>query len=413
MTEAREASATRPARQVVSVEGNRCVILAAPGIIDRAGSELASAVGRARLAALLVEESAPAERAEELRRLLTSAGFRVFDLALPEGEAALSLATVADLACEAAGRGLTPDDAICAIGGSEALSAASWLAGNWGSKAACLAIPTSLEALILASGTPLALSAGPVKGIVHCPPALSNILVEPELIEAHATRELRENAYALMVQSAFVESAKAFDLVVGGSEALATGDAGGLVDLALDTARARGRLASSSLASARRSLDFGLPLARGLAACLGKSHSKGAYLAEGMRFEARLAWQLAGLDPDVVFALDALLARFALAEIRAELEPEELLGAMKAETAKLTNRRMFILPRAVGRALPEPVEDDVLLEHLRAFCQARRPAPPAPEPEPVPIEPTPEPEPAPETEPPANLEEPSASDEAR
>ena len=382
MDTARDALGASPLRQAVAVAGNRCVILAAPRIRERVGSELASCVGKPRLAALLVEEGVPAERAEEIRRLLSSSGFRTFDVAIPASWAALSLETAIDVADELAGRGLTPDDGIVAVGGMEALSLASWIAGNWGGKAPCVALPTTLEAIILASCTPHNLSAGGTRGIVHCPPAISTILADPALLEAGDDERSLENACAHMVQSAFVESPKAFDLVIGFSETASPDDTMGLVSQALETARARGRLASSSLAGARRSLDIGLPLARALAACLGEEYSFGAYLAEGLRFEARLAWQLSGLDPDVVFALDALLARFGLEEVACALTPEELSRAMRDETAKLTNRRMFVLPRAVGRALPEPVADDVLSSHLAAFCQARRPKAPSSPPQP-------------------------------
>ncbi len=370
-----ETTIASPLRQAISVAGNRCVILAAPDIRERAGSELASSVGKPRLAALLVEEGVSATRAEEVRRLITSSGFRTFDVALPSGWEALSLSAALDVADELAGRGLTPDDGIVAIGGMEALSLASWVAGNWGSKAACVGLPTTLEALILASCTPHSLSAGATKGIIHCPPAFSALLADPVLIAEGGDERTLENACALMVQSAFVESPKAFDLVVTSSETLSPGDTMGLISQAIETARARGRLASSTLAGARRSLDIGLPLARALAACLGEAHSFGVYLAEGLRFEARLAWQLSGLDPDVVFALDALLARFGLGEVSCSLTPDELSRALKEETAKLTNRRMFVLPRAVGRALPEPVDDEILAQNLAAFCQARRPKP--------------------------------------
>ncbi len=371
------AKGASPLRQAISVSGNRCVILASSGIRERAGSELASAVGKPRLAALLVEEGTSAERAEEIRRLLSSSGFRTFDVAIPAGWAALSLEAALDVADELAGRGLTPDDGIVAIGGMEALSLASWVAGNWGGKASCLGLPTTLEACILASGTPHNLSAAGTRGIVHCPPAFSSLLADPELVTEGEGERSRQNAYALMVQSAFVESPKAFDLVISSSETVAPDDTMGLLSQALETARARGRLASSTLASARRSLEMGLPLARALASRLGEEYPFGSYLAEGLRFEARLAWQLSGLDPDVVFALDALLARFGLEEVSCALTPDELLRAMKDETAKLTNRRMFILPRAVGRALPEPVDDDVLIQHLTAFCKARKPKRPS------------------------------------
>lgn len=371
-----QATPATPARLAVSVSGNRCVVQSAPGVRERVGFELASAVGKPRLAALLVEEGVSAEGAQEIHRLLVDAGFRVFDLALPAQSAALTLECALDLARECAGMGLTPDDALCVIGGAEALSAASWLAGNWGSKAALAAIPTTLEALIRTTSTPVNLTAGATRELVATPPAIRSLLADEEFIarEAKETSNSRSMALALMVQAAMVESAKAFDAVCAFSEAFAAGDGTGLVDQALETARARGRLANATLAASRASLAYGMALARALESRLGAEAPKGAYLAEGLRFEARLAWQRSGLDADVVFAQDQLLARLGLAEVRLSLTPEELLEAMKSTTALLTNRRRFILLRAVGRAQPEPVDDEVLLEHLSAFCQARRPA---------------------------------------
>ena len=75
---------------------------------------------------------------------------------------------------------------------------------------------------------------------------------------------------------------------------------------------------------------------------------------------------------DLVFAQDALLEEFGLAEVPCDLDADDVLAALRAEELSRSNRFMPALPLDYGRVRLTNVPDDLLHQHLKAWCKARR-----------------------------------------
>lgn len=361
-----------PIRKAVAVAGNRCMTVGGAGCIERIGPDLKGAVGRPRRLAFLVEEGTPADLAEELRRLLASEGFKVFEVGVPRGRDAADLGAVAPVADELSGAGLTADDAMAAVGGAEALSLASYLAGQWCGGVTAAGVATTLEAAVAVPATPRALAVQGRDGLISAPPALGYLYADPGACDLVAEDEGGLMGRALMVQTAVINTKASYGALMGAMDGLAAADPRAFVDRGLEAACDRGRVASSTVAATRLSIRYGQRLADGLALLLGRRAGYARLLAEGMRFAARLGWQLADLDSTFVFDQDAILEALGLGLVACDLAPEQVLEAMKEAAERRTNRAFFLLPSAPGMVRPRPVEDDVLLEHLKGFCDSRR-----------------------------------------
>ena len=144
-----------------------------------------------------------------------------------------------------------------------------------------------------------------------------------------------------------------------------------MVDALCMAQTARSSVIKAANPSARNALEFGVTTARALRSCLGDAIPAYQLLAEGMRFEARLAVDAFGFDIDDVFSLDDRLDDLGVEELPFELEFDRFLTALKETRFKRSNRFMFSLPRHVGTVRYATVEDDVLERHARAYLASR------------------------------------------
>ena len=94
-------------------------------------------------------------------------------------------------------------------------------------------------------------------------------------------------------------------------------------------------------------------------------------LADGMRFAARLAVATDALSVDDMFTQDELLERLGVGTTEVPVDPDELVAALRAERFRRSRRFMLALPRSLGRVRLSIVDDDLLAEHVAAWCSSR------------------------------------------
>ncbi len=159
-----------------------------------------------------------------------------------------------------------------------------------------------------------------------------------------------------------------------------------LVDAILDVTKARARVASSSALAMRQGILYGRCVGRALERAFdGASAADERFLveerpgtarlfAEALRISARLAAARQAPDEALVdfVTQDALLEKFGLAEVACALDPVELAAALKADELQRSNRCMIPLPLGFGRVRFTSLEDDMIAEHLGAWCKSRR-----------------------------------------
>lgn len=353
-------------RVSVPLPQGSCDMRLGQGALDRLGADLHVVVGRPRACGLAFEQGEEPELVERCRRLLTDAGFLVSPMPF-EASSLRRLDAASRAFATLAAEGLTGDDALVAVGGRDLLSLASFVAGAWCSGMVLAFVATTQEACVVSPMSPRPLDVGDLRSCVAVAGFPRVLVADPDAISAS---EGVRGARAAMLQTAVADSDAALDVLSAHLDQLAAGEWDAVCEQLGDTARRRGRIASSTSVAIRQSLEYGLTFARGLSRLLGPDADAARVLAEGMRFEGRLAVAVEGTAPDFAFAQDEMLDALGLAPVPASLDPDELLEACKGEAFCRSNRFLPALPLAVGRVRRTTVPDELLSEHLDAWCAA-------------------------------------------
>lgn len=379
--EAEAASAPFSLRQNVAANGSSCDVRIGEGALERIGRDLRIDTGRAGKLALLVEEGLDAPWLEDLEVTCTDAGFQVIPMTVAD-HGAEGLLALGEAFVEA---GIVAGDCALAVGGAPTLSVAVQLTDRWCGGIVLGCVATSLEALVVCPATPYGLAVAGVPGRFESRPHMDLCFANPDTLplvpgelDAKAADGLAMGR-AAMVVGGVCESQDSWKTLVSRSQAIADGDLETAAQQALDGARSRARIASSTSSAVRQALGYGRLLGEGLARALEKTGQleglatpRARMLGEGMRIAARLAVEVCEGEVDFVFAQDALLDRLGIGEVPCDLEPALLMESIK-EAARMRSRRyQFCLPYTPGRVRSMAVEDETLMAHLGGWCQARR-----------------------------------------
>ena len=174
-----------------------------------------------------------------------------------------------------------------------------------------------------------------------------------------------------LVAAAMTESTRSWDNFAKKIPGYLAGEEVAYIDMLGMAQTAWSGVLKASNPSARKAFNYGQPTARALATCLKDAFTPAQYLAEGLRFEARLAHEVFGLDLDTVFDQDDRLDDLGIEEIAFDLDLDVFLAALKDETYRLTNRFMLSIPKASGTIRLATVDDDVLERHAKAYLSSR------------------------------------------
>lgn len=368
-------------RQSLATRMGVCDMRVGVGATAQLGEALRGVVGKPRRVLVAHSADVPADVVEEVRRSLIDTGFEFHQLELAGGRASRNL-DEATRAFEAlASHSITADDAIVAVGDAGLISTLVFVASTWCAGTVLAAVPTTLDGMVDVTVTPRALDVSAAsemllaKGVVRlavCDPA--NL---PDAPDDPGTLMGR----AVLVAGAVTAGETTFSELAVRADGIVAQDAETLVDEVLDITKSRCRVASSTALAVRQGLLLGMGFARAIGRCLDAAGSQdtpgeGRLLAEGLRIAARLAVAHQEKDAeallDLVFAQDALLERFGLAEVPCDLDADDVLAALRAEELSRSNRFMLALPLDFGRVRLTNVPDDLLYQHLKAWCKARR-----------------------------------------
>ena len=368
-------------RQSLATRMGVCDMRVGVGATAQLGEALRGVVGKPRRVLVAHSADVPADVVEEVRRSLIDTGFEFHQLELAGGRASRNLDEATRVFEALASHSITADDAIVAVGDADLISTLVFVASTWCAGTVLAAVPTTLDGMVDVTVTPRALDVSAAsemllaKGVVRlavCDPA--NL---PDAPDDPGTLMGR----AVLVAGAVTAGETTFSELAVRADGIVAQDADTLVDEVLDITKSRCRVASSTALAVRQGLLLGMGFARAIGRCLDAAGSQdtpgeGRLLAEGLRIAARLAVAHQEKDAeallDLVFAQDALLERFGLAEVPCDLDADDVLAALRAEELSRSNRFMLALPLDFGRVRLTNVPDDLLYQHLKAWCKARR-----------------------------------------
>ena len=357
-------------RQLINFQNRSVDYRLGFGAMDELSRMLSSAVGRPRKALLVATELQLDAYGETVRRSLADAGF-VFEELVFDGADVADMPHASRLFDALDAAGITADDLIVALGGAPVCSLASWAGEMWCGRTESLLIPTTLDAMVTVATTmePIATASG--APLVSLAPQPAVVCCDLDMVKRASQDELKPG-YVKLVRAILASSLTRWNQFGESLGDLLACDELSLIN-ALQWSQSSARdVLTATNPSARQALTFGDPCAHALRRCLGDDIPAYRLLAEGMRFEARLAHDLSDFDVDDVFELDDRLDDLGIDELAFDLDAPTFIEALHAEHFRRTNRFMFALPACPGAIRLSVVEDDVLERHAEAYLASRR-----------------------------------------
>lgn len=312
-----------------------------------------------------------------VKKRLEEAGFEVYDLLVPPGENSKSVELANELWEAVARYGFTRDDFIVACGGGVVGDLAGFVASTYMRGIDFIQVPTTLLAMVdssIGGKTGVNLQAGKnLVGTFHQPIFVcSDIRCLKTLLD-----EDWANGFAEIAKSSFVAPRRSFfEWLRDNADGLVSHDTELLEEIVYMTAEFKASVVSADStesAGVRECLNYGHTLAHAIENAAGYGTiAHGRAVAEGMRFAVRLSVEMLGCDASVVRATDALLDNLGLPALPWTAPPERLFNLMKGDKKCRGGQIRFVLLEDIAKWKLVSVPDDVIMEHLGAWCVAKR-----------------------------------------
>ncbi|WP_041738623.1 iron-containing alcohol dehydrogenase [Coriobacterium glomerans] len=340
------------------------------GALQQINRMVRSVMGKMRRALILydpdISDDSLASVCEELRDL----GIEPVSIKLSEGERIPTVAEASSVFESLAKAKINVDDAIIGYGDADLCSIVSFCAALWCGGTQALLIPTTLDAMVTAATSMRALDTAHAREMVFLQPSPALVLSDLAYVVGAPAESVRAG-YVALLRSAIFGSRLSWERFGQQIRPILNRDEIAIADELISAQSSRLAVAKASNPSARHARSYGLTCARALRRCLGGDVADYALLAEGMRFEARLAHEVTQFDIDDVFAQDDYLEELGVAELRIDFDEAMFLEALTETSAAHSNRFLFALPRNPGTIRLTAVDTDVLERHVRAFLKSR------------------------------------------
>lgn len=356
-------------RQLLNFNGRTVDIRMGSGALHELSRLASGLVGLPKRAVLVVGEDDVDAHGREVGRALVDAGFAP-EVVTVEPSHASEIARVDDALAACARCGLTADDLIVAVGSAQVCSIASLTGQLWAGGVPVLLVPTDLATMVCAATEMHPFDAPGARGMVSLRPLPSMVVCDLDLATT-SSLGLRQLGCALMTGALFAEGKKPWSRFIELAPLIAQGDLAALSEALVAVQLARRNVVKATNPSARQALRFGRTTAAALAHVCGGTLTGAQCLAEGMRFEARVATEAAKCPVDAVFALDDVLFDLGLDEHPFTIDADALVRSIVNEHARISNRFLLPLPSSVGSIRLASAGEDMLRRHAEAFVASR------------------------------------------
>ncbi len=347
-------------------------VLVGRGLLERCGDTLAR-LGRAGAVALVSDETVWRLYGAAASASLARAGFEVRRHVVPAGESSKAWDVAGALLEALAADGLDRASTVVGLGGGVVGDLAGFCAATFMRGIPVVHVPTTMLAQVdssIGGKTAVDLAAGKnLAGAFWQPLAvIADIDCLQSLPAPEVTNGLVEAAKAALLEGP--EALRAFEAT---APAARLGDAAARERIVADAAAFKAKVVSEDEreSSLRECLNLGHTLGHALETALGYGVlPHGLAVAEGMRFAASLAAEVAGAAPDTAKDTARVLAAVgagaetcheALGPHRGGLTAESLVSIMRRDKKSRGGAVRFVLLTAPGVWNAVPVEDEVLL----------------------------------------------------
>ncbi|MDF0697737.1 3-dehydroquinate synthase [Rhizobium sp. MC63] len=353
-------------------------ILIGPGLIARAGAEIASRL-KGRKAAVITDEHVAPLYLDALVASLDAAGIASAAVVLPAGEKTKSfehLMTACDKVLEAR---VERNDCVIALGGGVIGDLSGFAAGIVRRGVRFVQVPTSLLAQVDSSvGGKTGINSRHGKnliGVFHQPDL---VLADTDVLNTLSEREFRAG-YAEVAKYGLIDKPDFFAWLEANWKAVFAGGAARIAAIAASCqAKADVVVADERETGQRALLNLGHTFGHALEAATGYD-SRRLVHGEGVSIGMVLAHEFSGrmnlASPDdarrVERHLQAVGLPTRMSDIPGELPPAEMLMDAIAQDKKVKGGKLtFILTRGIGQSF---VADDVPASEVISFLREKHP----------------------------------------
>ncbi|MGI6045832.1 MAG: 3-dehydroquinate synthase [Eggerthellaceae bacterium] len=348
------------------------------GLLDTLGERIRSHpdLGKAAAVFVLTDEHVGAHYLERGLASLRLSGFVCDSYTVPAGEGSKSLSVAEEIWEYMAAHNFGRDCIVCALGGGVVGDLAGFIASTYMRGLSFVQVPTSLLAMVDSSvGGKTAVNLAAGKNLVgtFLQPAL--VLADMETLTTLPDCEW-VCGLGEVAKASVIDSPEFFSWLSDHASEIASRSKSVSREAILRSVSFKARIVAQDvreLANVRECLNYGHTLGHAIEQVAGfGTFSHGAAVAEGMRFAARLAQDLAGAEPAFVVAQDTLLSELGHTPLPWRGSAQELFDAMKRDKKTRGGKIRFVLATKPGQWELKTVEDNLVLEHLMAWSKTDR-----------------------------------------
>ena len=349
-----------------------------PGLIDRAGAEIAPLLRRLRVV-VVTDETVAGLHLARLSAALQAEGIAVSALALPSGEATKGWPQFARCVEWLLEQKVERRDVVVAFGGGVIGDLVGFAAAVLRRGVRFVQLPTTLLAQVDSSvGGKTGINTAQGKNLVGAFHQPSLVLADTAVLDTLTARDLL-SGYGEVVKYGLLGDAGFFDWLEGAGPALAAGDAAARLRAVTRSVEMKAGIVSrdETEEGERALLNLGHTFCHTLEKATGYSdrllHGEGVAIGCALAFELSSRLGLCSQeDPSRVRAhLRAMGMKVDIADIPGDLPgPEALLALMAQDKKVIDGRLRFVLARGIGQAF---VAEDVAADQvLRLLSDALR-----------------------------------------
>ncbi|MBB4065145.1 3-dehydroquinate synthase [Gellertiella hungarica] len=353
-------------------------ILIGPGLIARAGREIAARI-KGRKAAIVTDENVAAHYLRPLSESLAASGIEASAVILPPGEKTKSFEPLMEACDKVLAARIERNDAVVALGGGVIGDLAGFVAGIVRRGVRFVQIPTSLLAQVDSSvGGKTGINSRHGKNLIGVFNQPDLVLADSDVLATLSPREFRAG-YAEVVKYGLIDKPEFFEWLEGSWNDVFSGGEARIRAIATSCqAKADVVVADERENGPRALLNLGHTFGHALEAATeydSKRLVHGEAVAIGMVLAHEFSARMNLASPDIARRVEAHLRAVGLpvsmADIPGRLPPPDRLMDAIAQDKKVKDGKLtFILTRGLGQSF---IADDVPASEVVAFLKGKHP----------------------------------------
>ncbi len=334
----------------VRLGGNSYNIHIGPGLLAQTGAKLKE-VGFSNKLVIITDPTVKSLYGNNLKQTLTSSGFKVLILEVPEGEEQKSLETAGRLFRELTDFYAERTTPILALGGGVIGDLAGFVAATYLRGIPLIQIPTTLLAQLDSSiGGKVAVNHGLLKNKIGAFYQPRLVISDIATLKSLPPREISDGL-AEAIKYSVIRDEELLTFIEKNLDRIKSLDNEALETIVFRSARIKAEVVEKDERDfgLRQILNYGHTVGHAIESVSDFKVQHGEAVAIGMIAAARISNKLGILDTNEVTRLKGVIASTGLPTQLPSLELEKLIQAMKHDKKVLQGKLRFVLPKSIGR----------------------------------------------------------------